>query len=93
MKNAAESISEDWRRKNSFMRRQIQDIFQENLIGETEKEHPEVKVTCATKRENHGRTVSQILEVLPETMPDENKESPMTTEKMRYFLWVRRSDL
>ena len=32
------------------------------------KEHPDVKVICATEREPHGKTVKQIFEKLPERL-------------------------
>ena len=35
------------------------------------KEHPDVKVICATEREPHGKTVKQIFEKLPERLPEE----------------------
>ena len=53
------------------------------LIEKTEKEHPDVKVICATEREPHGKTVKQIFEKLPERLPEEKSGETMSKEKMR----------
>ena len=47
------------------------------------KEHPDVKVICATEREPHGKTVKQIFEKLPERLPEEKSGETMSKEKMR----------
>ena len=45
------------------------------------KEHPDVKVICATEREPHGKTVKQIFEKLPERLPEEKSGETMSKEK------------
>lgn len=83
LKKAVESIPEELEKEELVYAVADTGYFSGKIIEETEKEHPEVKVICATKREPHGKTVADILRVLPEKMPEENKETPMTTNKMQ----------
>jgi len=83
LKKAVESIPEGLEKEELVYAVADTGYFSGKIIEETEKEHPEVKVICATKREPHGKTVADILRVLPEKMSEENKETPMTTNKMQ----------
>lgn len=82
LKNAIESIPEEVEKEDQVFSVSDTGYFSGKIIEDIEKEHPEVKVICATKRVPHGKSVKDITEVLPEKMPEENTDTPMTTEKM-----------
>ena len=83
IKKCVESIPEEVKRNKKVFVCADTGYFSGDLIESTEKEHPEVKVICATERAGHGRTVEQILEKLPAELPEEKPGEAMTTEKMR----------
>lgn len=83
LKKAVESIPEELEKEVQVYAVADTGYYSGKLIEETEREHPEVKVICATKRKPHRRTAAEVLEVLPESMPEEEEGSPMTTAKMQ----------
>ena len=59
------------------------------------KEHPDVKVICATEREPHGKTVKQIFEKLPENSYIDIVPYKFTIFKtlfifLYFFIWSRK---
>ena len=83
LKNCVESVPEELEKEENVFVCADTGYFSSSLIEETEKEHPDVKVICATEREPHGKTVKQIFEKLPERLPEEKSGETMSKEKMR----------
>lgn len=83
LKNCVESIPEKVEKEEKVFVCADTGYFSSTLIEKTEKEHPDVKVICATERMPHGKSVEQIFEKLPERLPQEKSGEGMTTEKMR----------
>lgn len=83
LKNCVESIPEKVEKEEKVFVCADTGYFSGTLIEKTEKEHPDVKVICATERMPHGKSVEQIFEKLPERLPQEKSGEGMTTEKMR----------
>ncbi|MGN0722980.1 MAG: transposase, partial [Treponema sp.] len=71
LKNCVESVPEELEKEEKVFVCADTGYFSSSLIEKTEKEHPDVKVICATEREPHGKTVKQIFEKLPERLPEE----------------------
>ena len=83
LKNCVESVPEELEKEENVFVCADTGYFSSSLIEKTEKEHPDVKVICATEREPHGKTVKQIFEKLPERLPEEKSGETMSKEKMR----------
>ena len=83
LKNCVESVPEELEKEEKVFVCADTGYFSSSLIEKTEKEHPDVKVICATEREPHGKTVKQIFEKLPERLPEEKSGETMSKEKMR----------
>ena len=83
LKNCVESVPVELEKEGNVFVCADTGYFSSSLIEETEKKHPDVKVICATERMPHGKTVEQIFEKLPETLPEEKSGEAMTKEKMR----------
>ena len=83
LKNCVESVPEELEKEEKVFVCADTGYFSSSLIENTEKEHPDVKVICATEREPHGKNVKQIFERLPERLPEEKSGETMTKEKMR----------
>ena len=83
LKNCVESVPEELEKEENVFVCADTGYFSSSLIEKTEKEHPDVKVICATEREPHGKTVKQIFEKLPEKLPEEKSGETMSKEKMR----------
>ena len=83
LKNCVESVPEELEKEENVFVCADTGYFSSSLIEKTEKEHPNVKVICATEREPHGKTVKQIFEKLPERLPEEKSGENMSKEKMR----------
>lgn len=83
LKKCVESIPEKVEKEEKVFVCADTGYFSSTLIEKTEKEHPDVKVICATERMPHGKSVEQIFEKLPERLPQEKSGEGMTTEKMR----------
>ena len=47
------------------------------------KKNPGVKIICSTERIHHGKTVQEIFEKLPVSLPEEKDDVPITTGIMR----------
>ena len=83
LKNCVESVPEELEKEENVFVCADTGYFSSSLIEKTEKEHPDVKVICATEREPHGKTVKQIFEKLPERLLEEKSGETMSKEKMR----------
>lgn len=87
LKKCVESVPGELEREDTVYATSDTGYFSGRVITETEKEHPEVKVICATERVPHGKTVEQLIEELPEKLPAEETADgeipPMTTDRMR----------
>jgi hypothetical protein len=82
IKKGIESISKEAEKEKKLKVCADTGYFNGPLIDETEKEHPEVKIYCAVKREKHGRTPEKLFMKLPEEEPEENRNESMTGQKM-----------
>jgi len=82
IKNGIESVCKEAEQEEKLKVCADTGYFNAPLIDETEKEHPEVKIYCAVKREKHGKTPEKLFIKLPEKEPEENREEAMTAQKM-----------
>jgi len=82
IKKGIESIGKEAEKEEKLKVCADTGYFNGPLIDETEKEHPEVKIYCAVKREKHGRTPEKLFMKLPEEEPEENRNESMTAQKM-----------
>ena len=82
IKKGIESIGEEVEQEEKLKVCADTGYFNGPLIDETEKEHGEVKIYCAVRREEHGRTPEKLFTKLPEEEPDENEKEAMNAQKM-----------
>ena len=83
IKKCVESVDEKIEREDTVYAVADTGYFSGKLIEETEKKNPGVKIICSTERIHHGKTVQEIFEKLPVSLPEEKDDVPITTGIMR----------
>ena len=81
LKNCVESVPEELEKEEKVFVCADTGYFSSSLIEKTEKEHPDVKVICATEREPHGKPSNRFLKNCQKDFQKKNLVKPCQKRK------------